>query len=268
MIRGNPGELSDPLKVHGCIEKSELIEALLGRLARDEKAKASSFSYCRICCSWYLDDDVWPLTCGHLVCLHCLGNHLESQVGIMKSSLQYRLPCIFAPKCQHEIRFQDAAAMSEALRKIWKDLQARERLIKDAKFEVLECPKADCVGVAYNERGRRMAMCFMCEHTWEANPGGHDEEWEKPGFNGEKVRKCPKCQSPIEKNGGCNHMTCTRCGRHFDWGSSQPAGERSRTEPESGNSDFDPGNVFRDLLGGFGNATDQAPAKKMLKEND
>ena len=27
--------------------------------------------------------------------------------------------------------------------------------------------------------------------------------------------KCPQCQVNIEKNGGCNHMTCTQCQRHF-----------------------------------------------------
>ncbi len=28
---------------------------------------------------------------------------------------------------------------------------------------------------------------------------------------------CPKCFAAIEKNGGCNHMHCTRCNTHFDW---------------------------------------------------
>lgn len=28
---------------------------------------------------------------------------------------------------------------------------------------------------------------------------------------------CPKCFCAIEKNGGCNHMHCTRCNTHFDW---------------------------------------------------
>mmetsp|Transcript_1021 Transcript_1021/g.997 ORF Transcript_1021/g.997 Transcript_1021/m.997 type:complete len:162 (-) Transcript_1021:5-490(-) len=147
--------------------------------------------------------------------------------------------------------------MSDAFRRIWKDLQRRERLIRDAKFEVLECPKPDCVGVAYKERGKRMAMCFLCEHAWEANPCGHEKEWEKPGFDGERVRRCPKCQAPIEKNGGCNHMVCTRCGRNFDWGSSQPAGERSTngsTQPEGGSGGpgaFDFG-AFADFFGSQG----------------
>lgn len=28
---------------------------------------------------------------------------------------------------------------------------------------------------------------------------------------------CPKCFAAIEKNGGCNHMHCSRCNTHFDW---------------------------------------------------
>jgi hypothetical protein len=30
-------------------------------------------------------------------------------------------------------------------------------------------------------------------------------------------KKCPSCRADIEKTMGCNHMTCTRCGRHFCW---------------------------------------------------
>ena len=33
--------------------------------------------------------------------------------------------------------------------------------------------------------------------------------------NGE-VKNCPRCGILIEKNGGCNNMTC-RCGHHFNW---------------------------------------------------
>lgn len=30
------------------------------------------------------------------------------------------------------------------------------------------------------------------------------------------TKDCPKCSKPIEKNGGCNHMSCP-CGHHFCW---------------------------------------------------
>lgn len=31
------------------------------------------------------------------------------------------------------------------------------------------------------------------------------------------TKECPKCMSTIEKNGGCNHMTCKKCKHDFCW---------------------------------------------------
>src|SRR5689334_20633950 len=38
-----------------------------------------------------------------------------------------------------------------------------------------------------------------------------DETWVE-----QNTKPCPKCESPIEKNGGCIHMTC-KCGHEFCW---------------------------------------------------
>lgn len=31
------------------------------------------------------------------------------------------------------------------------------------------------------------------------------------------TRPCPNCGVPIEKNGGCRHMRCTRCNQRYNW---------------------------------------------------
>lgn len=33
----------------------------------------------------------------------------------------------------------------------------------------------------------------------------------------QNTKECPKCRVPIEKNQGCNHMTCRYCSFEFCW---------------------------------------------------
>lgn len=32
-----------------------------------------------------------------------------------------------------------------------------------------------------------------------------------------KLRPCPHCFIPVEKNGGCDHMHCSSCDKSFNW---------------------------------------------------
>ena len=41
-------------------------------------------------------------------------------------------------------------------------------------------------------------------------------------------KRCPKCKIWIEKNGGCNHMTCKKCGYDFYWCCGQEYGKGKR----------------------------------------
>ena len=40
------------------------------------------------------------------------------------------------------------------------------------------------------------------------------------------LRLCPSCNAPVQKNGGCSHMTC-RYGAHFEWSSAKGAGDKT-----------------------------------------
>ena len=43
------------------------------------------------------------------------------------------------------------------------------------------------------------------------------EAIENKSWIASNARKCPNCQVLIEKNGGCNHITCKKCNHHFCW---------------------------------------------------
>jgi len=55
------------------------------------------------------------------------------------------------------------------------------------------------------------------------------------------VRTCPHCCAHIEKNGGCNHMYCTRCKMAFNWS------EAKDFDPRTKNDWWNPDNAL--LLG-------------------
>ncbi len=42
-----------------------------------------------------------------------------------------------------------------------------------------------------------------------------DREFEQ--WKAQHTKPCPGCSAPIEKNEGCNHMACSKCGAHFCW---------------------------------------------------
>jgi hypothetical protein len=74
-----------------------------------------------------------------------------------------------------------------------------------------------CVNVRCNDCDRE--FCSVCK--FGAHGGMTCEEWEATDQHRsemkviEVARRCPSCQVPIEKNGGCNDMTCSRCRKHF-----------------------------------------------------
>jgi ariadne-1 len=90
-------------------------------------------------------------------------------------------------------------------------------VISDPATPMVRCPNTKC----------RYAFCHNCKTAWHSdvscaqyqqwkleneNAGDLFEEWKK-----QHSKACPKCQAPTEKNGGCNHITCTACRHQYCW---------------------------------------------------
>ena len=104
------------------------------------------------------------------------------------------------------------------------------------------CPAPSCVYIVQSDRKNRkqaitcncgFSFCYRCadydigDHT-PASCEEVDKWLQKAVDESENVawiiancKKCPKCRKPIEKNGGCMHMTCRKnaggCGYEFCW---------------------------------------------------
>jgi len=62
-------------------------------------------------------------------------------------------------------------------------------------------------------------FCYKCKNSWNENHCCEKDEelFKYSNENANKLKKCPNCRTWIEKNQGCNHMTCFVCKFEFCW---------------------------------------------------
>lgn len=193
-------------------------------------------------------DDVEPsqatrlTACGHAFCDDCWSGHLKSRIGEGQSR---RLRCM-APKCAAVVPEPDvlrimrsrdpesAATYERALRDSYADDNAR----------VTWCPSTPHCGNAVRApRGTEgrpgepqclcgKCFCFSCKaephspascvmfREWERK---NSDESETHTWIAAHTKPCPKCGKLVEKNGGCNLVSC-QCGQCFCWLCGQATG--------------------------------------------
>mmetsp|Transcript_60283 Transcript_60283/g.111805 ORF Transcript_60283/g.111805 Transcript_60283/m.111805 type:complete len:427 (+) Transcript_60283:38-1318(+) len=163
----------------------------------------------------------------HVACEDCWARWAEEHLDACVADYAIDSPCMW-PDCATRLAthlglWYAAAHRSTRVMRLTKDLEHRTRLQHNTLYPAsmqVECPLAGCVGMGY--LGFDTVMCFMCEHQWlpeesGVSPGIPDVE----EVMGVAVKKCPRCEEYIEKNGGCDHMTC-RCKHEFYWSTLKP----------------------------------------------
>ena len=58
-----------------------------------------------------------------------------------------------------------------------------------------------------------------CEHQYRDEYDRLNSSMDKSSLRWirRNTKKCPQCRSNIEKNGGCDHIHCAKCGHRFYW---------------------------------------------------
>ncbi|XP_032146532.1 E3 ubiquitin-protein ligase ARIH2 [Sapajus apella] len=102
-------------------------------------------------------------------------------------------------------------------------------------YQLQLCPGADCPMVirVQEPRARRVqcnrcneVFCFKCRQMYHAPTDcATIRKWltkcaddsETANYISAHTKDCPKCNICIEKNGGCNHMQCSKCKHDFCW---------------------------------------------------
>ena len=65
------------------------------------------------------------------------------------------------------------------------------------------------------------SVCFRCREEWHGYCTTCEQNLERKldmwASNAHNISFCPLCRTRIEKNEGCNHMTCPFCSYEFCW---------------------------------------------------
>ncbi|KAL3310731.1 hypothetical protein Ciccas_010699 [Cichlidogyrus casuarinus] len=192
---------------------------------------------CRICFCDYSQDEMRGLGCDHHFCIGCWQSYLKSRIEEFSSC--DRIPC---PESECGLLLDDASVME--LIKEDKRLQLRyQRAIGESYVKsnprLCWCPGIDCgllveCDEVFNEASDFNVTCTKCGSFFCIKCGREShfpatcrmiKNWLSFSCKDEgslqwimaNTKACPKCSTDIEKNGGCNHMTCSKCSYQFCW---------------------------------------------------
>lgn len=168
---------------------------------------------------------------GPTLCGDCLFEHVRTAIA---DSGLVEVDCPVG-SCGAVLTYSEvnsAARGDSMLIERFDSLQMKQALGADENF--VWCLNPNCGSGQYHEDGIEapIVTCFRCntkscfEHKilWhedftcsEYNADVRPLDQASADFIDLNTKGCPGCKSRIEKNEGCDHMTCTRCGHEFCW---------------------------------------------------
>ncbi|CAL5029472.1 unnamed protein product [Urochloa decumbens] len=189
---------------------------------------------CGVCFGRFNAGKMRSAGCSHYYCDACWGGYIHAAVGDGPRCLSLRCP---DPACSAAVAQDLVDAVADAEDKERYGRFALRSFVEEGGGSVKWCPAPGCTR-AVELAGGGCAMDVFCECSRHGFCWGCGEEAHRP-VSCETVRAwlaknvsdaetanwvlantkhCPMCRRPIEKNQGCNHMTCSApCSHQFCW---------------------------------------------------
>ena len=180
---------------------------------------------CEVCNEMFIvNKDNKVEKCGHAFCSNCWYDFLSIKIKENKLASIKCLDYICKEKLKDEFIINLLNSDFDLIKK-YKRYKLELEIINDPNKKL--CPYPNCD--SYLELKQILnkdvkcknnhAFCFVClksPHGKLPCNGNLDKSIEEYAMNN-FVKKCPKCSIIIEKNDGCNHITCTKCGYQWCW---------------------------------------------------
>uniref|UniRef100_A0A3Q3X178 RBR-type E3 ubiquitin transferase n=1 Tax=Mola mola TaxID=94237 RepID=A0A3Q3X178_MOLML len=186
---------------------------------------------CGVCLQAVRRDSLLALPCQHSFCKACWEQHCTV---LVKDGMGVGISCM-AQDCSLQMPedFVLPLLPAEELKDKYRRYLFRDYV--ESHFQLQLCPGADCPIVikVQEPRARRVqcnrcseVFCFKCRQMYHAPTDcATIRKWltkcaddsETANYISAHTKDCPKCNICIEKNGGCNHMQCSKCKHDFCW---------------------------------------------------
>jgi hypothetical protein len=190
----------------------------------DDDEKMEMNEYCLVCDNKLKKEELDNnfIECFHGFCDSCYNDYLKEK--IINNDVE-NIKCL-QKGCNtilYDHFIQNHLKDISLLEKYIKFKQ-RKQLAKDPNIQL--CPYPNCESYANkNEKSlfvtclKGHKFCFNCLKDWHKNEKCKIEEDEKfdNWKKSKRVKRCPNCKYFIEKNEGCNHMTCRNCKYEWCW---------------------------------------------------
>lgn len=193
---------------------------------------------CGICFESYLHKEIATVSCGHPYCKTCWTSYITEKINNGSGCLMIRCP---EPSCSAVVD-QD---MIDTFITLEEDKEKYYRYflrsyVEERRKKTKWCPSPGCVyaidfGTRYGTKNYDVTCLCSYEFCWNCSEDAHRpvncdmvSKWiikHREHINESKnmswilanTKPCPNCNSHIEKNHGCNHMTCSICNHSFCW---------------------------------------------------
>jgi hypothetical protein len=183
------------------------------------------------------------LPCQHRFCRTCFTNYIRMLATSPHSAAERRPTC---QVCMRQLTL-NTIRLGVSDIKVWERYEQMILLAALRSFgsALKFCPRPGCTSatlceaedgclpfaVSCQDPQCSMKICFLCGEQWDDAHEGRTcakaneiRKSKNPDLAAlatwsanSGVKNCPKCNVRVEKNGGCNHMTCSQCSFQYCW---------------------------------------------------